>query len=93
MVDFLLEVNLELGDYEVTQSYTVSSKKFERKVYVDGASNDTGYRTGLFLVSLKREEIASALRFYFLTTNNEAEYETVITGLQLVKHLKAERVK
>jgi ribonuclease HI len=43
--------------------------------------------TGVALTTLDKEEISMELKLNFLTTNNEAEYEAVITGLRLAEHL------
>ena len=39
------------------------------------------------------EEISYAVRLEFAATNNQTEYEALITGLELVKAVKADRVK
>ncbi|KAM2856592.1 hypothetical protein PS2_000929 [Malus domestica] len=36
--------------------------------------------------------IEYALRFKFKASNNEAEYETLLAGLRLAKHLKVKRI-
>ena len=38
------------------------------------------------------EEILYAVKFEFTATNNQAEYEALIAGLELVKAVKADRV-
>ena len=45
------------------------------------------------LVTLDGEELSSSLKLEFRTTNNEAEYEVVITGLGMALELGAESVK
>ena len=41
----------------------------------------------------KGEDISYAVKLEFATTNNQAEYEALIAGLELAKAVKADRVK
>jgi len=47
---------------------------------------------GIILHSPEGDEIECMVRLNFLTTNNEAEYETLVTGLDLTKVVGAVRV-
>ena len=58
------------------------------KLSVDGASNAQGSGAGLILTSPEGIDIEYALRFGFHTSNNEAEYEAVIAGLNLTHSLE-----
>ena len=42
------------------------------------------------LISSESHRILYALRFNFLATNNEAEYEAMLVGLRLAKEVQAE---
>ncbi|XP_024024252.1 uncharacterized protein LOC112092391 [Morus notabilis] len=64
----------------------------EWKLYVDGASSESGLGAGVLLISLEGHKITSAVRFKFKASNNEAEYEALIVGLRLASHLKIERL-
>ena len=57
------------------------------KVYVDGATNQRGSGVGLVIVSPKRIIIEKSLRLGFSTTNNEAEYETLLEGMAMVQKM------
>ena len=57
------------------------------KVYVNGAANYRGFRVGLVLISPERIMIEKSLRFDFSTTNNEAEYETLLVGMIMVQKM------
>ena len=57
------------------------------KLYVDGSSNEGGYGACLILISSEEHRVHCALRFGFKASNNEAEYEALITGLRLAKEL------
>ena len=54
------------------------------EVYVDGASNQKGSGVGLVLMSPEKVVIEKSLRLDFSTTNNEAEYETLLEGIAMV---------
>jgi len=48
-------------------------------------SNRQAGGAGIVLHSLERDEIECMIRLDFPTTNNEAEYETLVAGLDLAK--------
>ncbi|XP_075478819.1 uncharacterized protein LOC142519672 [Primulina tabacum] len=62
------------------------------RVFVDGASNLLGCGVGVVLIAPSGERIKLALRIDSRVTNNEAEYETVLAGLQVVREVGASRV-
>ena len=47
----------------------------------------------MMLISPKKHKIPCALHFIFQASNNEAEYETLLTGLRLTKELKVNHLK
>ena len=63
------------------------------KLSVDGASNAEGSGAGLILTSPKGIDIEYALRFGFRTSNNKAEYEAVIAGLNLAHSLEVDQLE
>ena len=63
------------------------------KLSVDGAANAQGSGAGLTLTSPEGIDIEYALRFGFHTSNNEAEYEAVIAGLNLAHSLEVDRLE
>ena len=63
------------------------------KLSVDGAANAQGSGAGLILTSPEGIDIEYALRFRFHTSNNEAEYEAVIAGLNLFHSLEVDRLE
>ena len=63
------------------------------KISVDGASNAQGSGAGLILTSPEGIDIEYALRFGFRTSNNEAEYEAVIAGLNLAHSLEVDQLE
>ena len=48
---------------------------------------------GIILESPTGEKINNALRLEFPASNNEAEYETLLVGLQLAKEMKVEQLR
>ena len=60
---------------------------------MDGSSNEGGLGAGLILVSPKGHRMHCALRFKFKASNNEAEYEALIAGLNLAKEMKVESLE
>ena len=63
------------------------------KLSIDGASNAQGSGAGLIQTSLEGIDIEYALRFGFHTSNNEAEYEAVIAGLNLAHSLEVDQLE
>ncbi|XP_075665054.1 uncharacterized protein LOC142634645 [Castanea sativa] len=55
------------------------------KVYVDGAANQRGLGVRLVLVSSEGLTFEKSLRLGFLATNNEAEYEALLVGMDMVQ--------
>lgn len=62
-------------------------------LFVDGASGGEGAGAGILLVDPDNHEYTYALRFDFRASNNEAEYEALIAGLQLALKLKVQKLK
>ena len=63
------------------------------KLSVDGASNAQGSGAGLILTSPEGIDIKYALRFGFHASNNEAEYEADIAGLNLAHSLEVDQLE
>ena len=57
------------------------------KVYVDGAANQRGARVGLVLIYLVKIIIEKSLRLGFSATNNEAQYEALLMGMNMVQKM------
>ena len=65
---------------------------------MDGASNTHGSGVGLILItphtsSPDTSRLESALRFNFKASNNEAEYEALLAGLRLARHMGAHQLQ
>ena len=61
-----------------------------RQLYFDGASNQNGFGVRILIVAPDDAQIPLAFKLYFGVTNNEAEYEACIIGLQAAIELKAD---
>ena len=86
MADFIVEFSLnqgELDEVDEVQRWVVN---------VDGSS--TLYAGGIkvILKSSKGDKLKYVARLQYQTTNNEAEYETLLKGYELGKSLGAESV-
>ena len=57
--------------------------------HIDGSSMKNAGRIGVILESPEGDIIKWAIRLQYPTTNNEAEYEALLTGLKLAKALGA----
>ena len=55
------------------------------RVQTYGSSNKHAGGIGVVLQSLEGDTIECAIRLKFLMTNNEAEYEAILIGLDLAK--------
>ena len=62
-------------------------------LYVDGASNENGFGMGMMLISPEVHKIHCALHFRFSVSNNEVEYEALITGLCLARELQVHNLR
>ncbi|XP_077242471.1 uncharacterized protein LOC143882983 [Tasmannia lanceolata] len=61
-------------------------------MYFDGAVNNRGQGIGAVLVSPKREYIPISIKLQFECTNNMAEYEACIAGLEAALILKVQEI-
>jgi len=58
-------------------------------LYIDGSTINAGSGVGLIVVSSEGHSYKHALKFTFKTSNNEAEYEALLTGMELCNALGA----
>ncbi|XP_077249481.1 uncharacterized protein LOC143889065 [Tasmannia lanceolata] len=63
------------------------------EVHVDGSSNKGGCGAGLILTGPDNFTVDYALRFGFRASNNEAEYEALLAGMNLAAQTSAQRLK
>ena len=84
---------MEFTSTEPTQTAQLASDLPIWRLFVDGAANAQGSGAGLILTSPDGIDVECALRFEFKASNNEAEYETVIVGLNLAHSMEADQLE
>ena len=84
VVDFIAEFTLMEGEgAEVVPQWSV---------YTDGSLNRQAGGAGVVLCTLEGDKIECMIRLDFPTTNNEAEYEALVAGLDLARAAGAENM-
>nr|XP_021860959.1 uncharacterized protein LOC110799981 [Spinacia oleracea] len=82
-----------LADFVVEASYQEEETKAESwKVSVDGSAAQSGAGAGVVMISPTGDKFEYAIRFTFAASNNEAEYEAAIAGVQLCLLADAKRI-
>ena len=89
LVDFVMEFT----STELVKSTQTPTDIPIWRLFVDGAINAQGSGAGLILTSLEGIDIEYALKFRFQASNNEAEYEAVIAGLNLAHSMEVDQLK
>ena len=84
MADFIAKFTLKDGQR--------LKKTPQWNIYTDGSSNRQAGGASVVLISPKEDRIECMIRLEFHTTNNEAEYEALIVGLDLARAAKAENM-
>ena len=59
---------------------------------MDGSSTLYARGIGIILKSLEGDKLKYAAHLQYQTTNNEAEYETLLKGLELAKSLEVDSI-
>ncbi|XP_057756045.1 uncharacterized protein LOC130975243 [Arachis stenosperma] len=81
LADFISEMTNDTQYTEVSWS-----------MHVDGASNKEGSGAGILLMEGNKVVAEQSLRFRFNASNNQAEYEALLTGLKLSLQLQISRI-
>src|SRR5436190_13080008 len=91
LVDFVVECSIPTPPEDAE---TRSSKEDDRAwvVHIDGSPNDQGSGAGVVMQSPDGHTFKHAIRFMFKASNNVAEYEAALAGLELAKAVKASKV-
>ena len=94
LAEFLLEEEVGKQDMDEKSVYVVSLQEpLSWRVYVDGATNQRGSGMGLVVISPDKIIIEKSLRLGFSTTNNKAEYETLLVGMTMVQKIGGKTVE
>lgn len=92
LADFVMEFSiLEEESEEDDSAEKVPGNQWV--MHVDGSSNTNVSGARLILTNLEGDVIQYALRFGFPSTNSEAEYKVLITGLRISKELGVQHLK
>ncbi|XP_058181232.1 uncharacterized protein LOC131299670 [Rhododendron vialii] len=62
-------------------------------LYFDGAANQKGFRIGVLLITPDGSHILLAIKLNFDVTNNQAEYEACIVGMEAALTLGVEKLE
>ena len=89
LVDFILEFT----PAEPTKATQLTLDLPVWRLFVDGAANAQGSGAGLLLTSPDGINVEYALRFGLQASNNEAEYEAIIVGLNLAHSMEADQLE
>ncbi|CAL2255640.1 unnamed protein product [Prunus armeniaca] len=79
------------GELEVEIGMTYMEKNYWT-MYFDGSSTETRSGAGVVIESPQGQRWQFAFQLDFKCTNNQAEYEALIIGLEILKEMKATRV-
>ncbi|GAV62550.1 RVT_3 domain-containing protein, partial [Cephalotus follicularis] len=85
-----------VGDNTPTECMEENPSENERgiwKLSEDGSSCVTSSGAGMVLTSPYGWTLEYALRFRFKATNNEVEWEALIAGLTIAKHLEVQKIE
>ena len=63
------------------------------KVFVDGASNASGAKVGIVVITLEGVKLEHSFRLVFKASNNEAKYKALLAGLRVISNLNAKEVE
>ena len=84
---------MEFTSTKPTETAQLASNLPFWRFSVDGATNAQGHGAGLILTSPNGIDVEYALIFLFQASNNEAEYEVVIVGLNLAHSMEADQLE
>ena len=89
----LANVIMEFTSAKPTETAQLASDLPIWRLSVDGAANAHGSGAGLILTSPDGTILEYALRFRFQASDNKAEYEAVIAGLNLAHSMEADQLE
>ena len=84
---------MEFTSTKPTKTAQLASDLSIWRLFIDGAANAPGSGASLILTSLDGIDVEYALKFGFQASNNEAESEAVIVGLNLAHSMEADKLE
>ncbi|XP_074377252.1 uncharacterized protein LOC141718766 [Apium graveolens] len=92
LADFMVECTFS-GPQDLTPEEQLIQTPGKWKLFVDRSLAGKKCGAGLILSSPEGFEICQAIRFDFPLTNNEAEYEALLAGIELARSLEAKHLR
>ena len=89
----LADFVMEFTSTELTEDVQTTPDLPVWKLSIDGATNAQGSGVGLILTSPGGIDIEYALNFGFRASNNKAEYEAVIAGINLAHSMEVDQLE
>ncbi|KAJ0521768.1 putative ribonuclease H [Helianthus annuus] len=87
LADFVADFSSDLQKEAELEVQQLEETKDPWILHTDGSSNVKGMGLGILLKSPQGDIIPHSIACEFQATNNEAEYEALIAGLQIAKHM------
>ncbi|XP_074352062.1 uncharacterized protein LOC141691224 [Apium graveolens] len=92
LADFVVECTF-LGPQDLTPDEQLIRTPRKWKHFMDGSVTEKKCGDGLILSSPEGFEICQTIRFNFPLTNNVAEYEILLAGMELARSLEAKHLR
>ncbi|KAJ0856311.1 putative ribonuclease H [Helianthus annuus] len=93
LADFVADFSSDIQDEVDLEVQQLGESSGSWTLYTDGASNVRGVGLGILLKSPQGDILPQAIRCEFPATNNEAEYEALIAGLELAKSMSIKNLQ
>src|SRR6187397_229645 len=93
LADFPIEDSTPLEDNEFPDENLMMTEDDTWTLYFDGASNQKGCGVGVLLISPKEEHVPISIKLDFDVTNNDAEYEACVVGLETTLALGVKKLR
>ena len=93
VADFLLECGTDETGPEPLEEVSPMSDEGAWHLYVDGSSTNHGAGVGIVLKTPDGTSIKQSYRLGFQASNNEAEYEALLSGMRLARSLQVRKIK
>lgn len=94
IIDFIAEYTYDpVAEPEVQDIQAEEVDQEGWVVHVDGSSASIAIEGGVVLITPEKDRLEYIIRFRFKATNNEAKYESMITGLRLTYELGVKKIK
>ena len=93
LADFIMEFTPSNTSTKTTETTQLALDLPISRLSIDRATNSQGSKAGLILTSPDGIDVEYTLRFRFQASNNEAEYEDFIAGLNLAHSMEVDQLE